>query len=136
VTKYRDPGTLIFLAPEGVGAAEKTASARRLKTANSLLLVHETTENGDLDVIPVAILSIDADPNRATMCIKPEAGTPMFPGNSGGGVWLNGALVGNLWEVEYKFEQCPGSDNPPPHWEQEVIKGIAALLPGEMTPGL
>jgi hypothetical protein len=122
--RYRDGGTLIFIAPEGV-YAQAGMAATALAPADQLLMAHIQPQNGRVEVLPVSVVAVNEGPDPQTVRLRPRAGVDVAHGSSGGGIWSHSCLAGNLWSVvtEVTADGTPSGDPPP------TVESYAALLP-------
>ena len=127
--QYRDGGTLIFLAPEGVQSTAALVDGDLLRTDDLLLMVHVRSEDGLLDIVPVQVTEVNLSLRPETVQFHLPFGEKVMQGNSGCGIWLNGDLVANLWFVKLKYEMAVDSTVKPDLAEGEVTKSVAALIP-------
>ena len=61
-------------------------------------VAHRAAGNREVvDVLDAEVVSVDPYEGLPVFRLRTPDGQPMLPGDSGGGVWLDGKLVGNLW---------------------------------------
>lgn len=103
----QDAGTLLLKAPPGLVAAGKDlnfarlGSSRLVNSGDKVLLVHQ--ENGDTGKVIIMQGVVDgSDIYQQLPVFKLHTldGQSIICGDSGGGVWLEGKLVGNMWGRE------------------------------------
>lgn len=104
---YRDQGSIIIKAPAGLSLQSNAdvASLPDLQVKDELVLVHQSKlEPGKLDVMLVQIQTPISDQGVSTYKINVQNGKKINPGDSGGGLWYNGQLVGNTWAYYHEAD--------------------------------
>jgi len=96
---YRDGGTMVLRAPaglEGLVAAELGAPAGE---GDVVWFARREPLSGRkaVEVVAAAVTAVESAALPATVRLRNLDGSAIVPGDSGGGVWANGRLVGNLW---------------------------------------
>jgi hypothetical protein len=103
-----------------------------------------------VEVIAGSVTSVDGTGSPASMRLRNLDGSAVIPGDSGGGVWANGKLLGNVWAAGLKEDRSlwatlfsSGDDGQasdltiaalqPLHGESELTGG--ALAPVVAEPG-
>jgi hypothetical protein len=111
---YRDHGTMVIraseeLRPNGMAdaihppsrpAALPTAPGERgAMNPGDIVLVTVQRTGGmpGVEVIEAVVESVAERQERATVQLRTVGGRSLVPGDSGGGVWFKGHLMGNLW---------------------------------------
>ena len=102
--RYRDGGTMVMVAPpelpDYVRAVRAAADQRSADEAQTLAIAYWQPEAGQqVSVEPVTIEKIEDCQGNASMKMRSVNGRVVVQGNSGGGVFLDGQLVGNMWET-------------------------------------
>lgn len=102
--RMQDAGTMLLKAPFDVDASLQVASlgaSDELINADKVFLVHQK------DGVTGSVVVLEAVVDRQTtykqlpvFTLHTLDGQPVVSGDSGGGVWLNGKLVGNMWGRE------------------------------------
>jgi hypothetical protein len=112
--RYRDGGTMILRAPEELIADQLPTlnnPAALLATIPAALVGQAEVHVGDkvlavvrdpdtphgLEIVEAAVVSVGDQYGPRSLILHRENGKPIEPGDSGGGVWYNGQLVGNIW---------------------------------------
>lgn len=112
--RYQDGGTMLLAVPEGLIPDELTpASERRgrpalttaelgdgrLVTAGDTVTVsyHNPQQENRLSVFEATVESVESGATSPVLILRSVDGQVVIPGDSGGGVWVDGKLVGNLW---------------------------------------
>lgn len=99
--RYRDGGTLLVSAPAGLADSFQATSSgqpQSVKRGEILYIAYRQTFSGDaISVEPVAVKRLQAFEGRPVYQLESANGQTVQVGNSGGGVWHNGELVGNVW---------------------------------------
>ena len=128
--RYRDGGTLIFSAPEGV-QAQTIAAHSKIEAADRVLLAHITPLDGRIQVAPVSVVAVKESGYPQTVRLHAEPDVDISHGSSGGGIWSHGCLAGNLWSV---VKQDTAGNGSPVEW-RPTAESYAALLPGDLYGG-
>ena len=103
--RYRDGGTLIFEAPAGLesqlGAPAGAVVQPALAKGDTVLLLHQQDgDTGKLELVPAVVADVISEQGVMAFELRTLDGTPIIHGDSGGGVWLNGRLAGNMWSTQ------------------------------------
>ena len=99
---YRDSGTMILNVPKAM-----TVDSIPLKYNNPIVkindvvfLMHNDVDtNGEIVFIPAKISTIENNNNVPTLSFESLGGESIDLGDSGGGIWANGQLIGNMWRT-------------------------------------
>jgi hypothetical protein len=99
---FRDGGTLIMRAPQALTAQLPNAAAvghvASLMPGDIVYVAHRQANQNDTGVLmAAAVLAVESDNNIPLFSLRSLNGQVIEPGDSGGGVWVNGRYVGNLW---------------------------------------
>ena len=99
---FRDGGTLIMRAPQALTAQLPNAAAvghvASLMPGDIVYVAHRQANQNDTVVVMAAeVLAIEFRNNMPLLSLRSLNGQAIEPGDSGGGVWLDGSFVGNLW---------------------------------------
>jgi hypothetical protein len=99
---YRDKGTMILEAPEPLLSIVPAAlgdTARATVGDMVWLAANNPGSAGATRLVAARIEAIDREkaPGRVLLRVPEQAGVTL--GDSGGGVWFNGKLIGNLWSI-------------------------------------
>lgn len=112
--QYRDGGTLILSTPEGlipdqlptlnnpaalpaiVPAALEESKV--LEIGDSVRVVVRQPESPHrVEIVDAVVETVETEYGLPSLTLRRLNGKEIEPGDSGGGIWLNGKLVGNLW---------------------------------------
>ena len=99
---FRDGGTLILRAPQTLMAQPPDAAAighvASLKPGDIVFVAHRQANQSDkVMLIATEVLAIEFRNTLPLLSLRNLNGQAIEPGDSGGGVWLNGRFIGNLW---------------------------------------
>jgi hypothetical protein len=98
---YQDAGSLILRSPlEGVEQAQALIAGDHLQVqAGDVVLVaqREGQERKEATLVEAEVESVTTIQGVPVFRLKGLEGRPVQRGDSGGGVWHEGSLVGNLW---------------------------------------
>lgn len=127
---YRDGGAMVLRAPvvvEGLVAAMPAINA--VEGDVVWLARRDAARNRDtVEVVPAMVTAVRKAGSGSNMRLRSLDGSVVSPGDSGGGVWANGRLVGNLWAIT--MESAPSS------WRQ-WFGGVRDWQPtGEIVVGM
>ena len=100
---YQDAGSLILRSPlEGVEQAQPVIAGDPLQVqAGDVVLVaqREGPERKEATLVEAEVESVTTFQGVPVFRLKGLEGRPVQGGDSGGGVWYEGRLVGNLWNT-------------------------------------
>lgn len=130
--RYRDRGTLIFRAPEGVRAKAAVVADDALNAADQVLLARIRPTGGHIDVVPARVVGVKEGPSPQTARLRTGPDLEITYGSSGGGVWSGKLLAGNLWSV---VNQVTSGDGTLPGDRSATTDSYAALLPCDLFSG-
>jgi hypothetical protein len=125
---YRDRGSLILKAPAALPSqgAVTISGFPELTEGEQLTLVHRNSSDHDqLDIMTVKVPRVITGKGTSALNIIPLNQEEIIPGDSGGGLWHDGQLVGNMWA--FYPETQPGFLNLTS--PKEIQIGIVAQLP-------
>ncbi len=102
--RYRDGGTLILEAPGLLFSSGVTPAgldhAATLAPGRTVYVAHRRqADRRPIDLQPMTVDSIDDDDGRPVLYLRGSGGQALAGGDSGGGVWVDGRLAGNIWKV-------------------------------------
>ncbi len=135
-TLFKDSGTLVLFAPAGLLAAPvkpaELGVARHLAAGDPVTLVkHKPGSPDQLALLEASIQEISGYPGTSRMTLRTANGESIEPGDSGGGIWINGRLVGNLWmTIRTAVSRKNGGSRPP---VLRTDQGIAAVVTGDLV---
>jgi hypothetical protein len=96
---YRDSSTLVFAAPPAVAVVAAGLNEGQVIGAGDVVQVihHPAGSTTEVEVIQaVAVLKSSRD-GRPTLILHSLDGRTIVHGDSGGGIWHDGRLAGNMW---------------------------------------
>ena len=104
---YRDGGTMVLRAPaelEGLDAAAPGAAAGE---GDVVWFARRDAASGRamVEVVAATVTGVDGAGSPASMRLRNLDDSAVIPGDSGGGVWANGRLLGNLWAAGVNEER-------------------------------
>lgn len=95
---YRDQGTLLLQAPpELVVPFGVKGYGRELAADSQVFLTRYQPGTGVVEVVVARMTAVTEREGVPAYLLQTADGTPIIPGDSGGGVWFAGQLAGNLW---------------------------------------
>jgi hypothetical protein len=103
--RYRDGGTLVFDAPAELASTDNltpamisTTGSQELEYGDPFLLAHRQRDGrGGVSIMKVSLERTGYKLGQPTIRLQTPDGQSIIGGDSGGGVWLKGKLVGNMW---------------------------------------
>ena len=107
LVRHRDGTVMIVAAPPGLLGGVKAGTGNDVPVGSLVSLIHRDQASGRLSVI-AAQVQRHADYNGNTsLRLDNPGGEIIQPGNSGGGVWYEGKLVGNVIATVLADESGP-----------------------------
>jgi len=107
LVRYQDAGTLIIEAPDGLWR-HPSARDSQIQVGDAVLVAYRQTAGGDqvtlLESVVDSIITVQGLP---VYKLVSRDGHPIRNGDSGGGVWHKGELVGNMWFTEVESSPVP-----------------------------
>jgi hypothetical protein len=101
-TLYRDGGTLLMRVPDEL--ANKLEPDGEVSESQSLapgdivhVVHHQPGSEMELGFMAAQVTAVNQDGLHSVMTLQSANGHSIEPGDSGGGIWLNGKLIGNMW---------------------------------------
>jgi len=96
---YRDGGTMVLRAPAGLDGLVAAGLGAPAVKGDAIWFARRDPASGrkTVEVIAAAVTAVEHGGGPASMRLRNLDGSAVVPGDSGGGVWANGRLVGNLW---------------------------------------
>jgi hypothetical protein len=132
---YQDPGTMVLLAPDFL--ADNLTPAKldiQPQLGDIVQLVHRGGPNRDsIEILSAVIEEINTYESTPVYILRSQNGTYIAPGDSGGGVWLNGVLIANTWAIISKNFVTTASGNRDSTLQIQTNLSVAAVLP-ELMP--
>jgi hypothetical protein len=112
---YRDGGTLVMRAPEAlVSQLEPIATVgdnQNVVLGDVVHVVrHEPGSETQVGFLAAQVTAVNEDGQHSVMTLQSANGQSIEPGDSGGGIWSDGALVGNMWMTireEWRYPDKP-----------------------------
>jgi hypothetical protein len=98
--RYQDGGTMVLTAPGelGVSGAVGQLGNRRTPVKNDVLLIaFRQPQSGEISVAAMQVTKLSSYEGQPVYRLTSLHGDSVVGGNSGGGVWVDGQLVGNMW---------------------------------------
>jgi hypothetical protein len=102
---YRDGGTMVLRAPAGLssagqlaGCAARLGDGKEVHPGDAVRLVHQLAgQEHHIGVMDAVVESVSGKDQRPVYTLRSLNGQPIIPGDSGGGIWVEGELLGNMW---------------------------------------
>ncbi len=109
--RYNDPGTLVLNVPAGLSIAPANLGSDQGLTAGDIVtLVHQDPINPDsLTLLQASVVTFKKYHGQAVVKLAIMDNVTIIPGDSGGGIWINGELVGNMWASFINTFKLPNS---------------------------
>jgi len=99
--QYRDGGTIVLSAPQALGQRIQTTSldgAQSIEKGAVVQVVHRRRDGqGGVATVEATVQGIEFIDGVPTLKLRSANGHVIVPGDSGGGIWYEGELVGNMW---------------------------------------
>jgi hypothetical protein len=109
LVRYSDAGTLLLAAPpelDCINAAVLGASTA-LTIGETILVVTRDKQRQERLTVIEAEVEQAGDKKMPAQLLLRGAQTAVAPGDSGGGVWHDGKLVGNMWSIIESLQETP-----------------------------
>jgi len=111
--RYRDGGTTVLTAPAKLKArltATEMGNGRSVQNNDILLTAYRAADSGAISVAAMRVEKTSVFQGQPIYRMINMNGDSVIGGNSGGGVWANGQLVGNMWTttMEQKVSRLTG----------------------------
>lgn len=94
--RYRDKNIMLLAAPPGLPAGVKPGDGDRVPPGSHVQVVHRQPATGELSVVEGVIEHWIDYRGTPSYQLRNLNGELIEPGNSGGGVWFQGQLVGSI----------------------------------------
>jgi hypothetical protein len=122
--QYQDAGSLLLRTPAGLNLPAVELDGQAAPGENeTVLIVHQNPRDANrVDVMASHVQALNLQGAIPSFTIIALDGERIIKGDSGGGVWYSGKLVGNLWAY-YKDQPAAQGDAP------EAQVSIVARLP-------
>lgn len=110
LVRYQDGGTMVLDAPEGLGAVPPAGlgDSTDVQAGNTVwMATYANDERNRIKIETAGVEEVEAAavPGRFWLQGDKEA---VVVGDSGGGVWVDGKLVGNLWGIYLEQKEWIG----------------------------
>ena len=130
--RYRDGGTMIVSAPREIEAGNRVnlsllpgepLGRQHSVAADRVLLTHRD-QHGEsrISLIEATIEKSYTKQGKAVVQMQTANGESIAGGDSGGGIWIQGNLAGNMWATIMMENESTGE-------RQHTDRSIAALIP-------
>jgi len=109
--RYSDPGTLILAAPSGLPAeAAELGNDMTVVSGDILNVVRQNPDDPDqVEVVQARMIRIKDYKGQPVIKLAILDEVEIIPGDSGGGNWHEGKLVGNTWASFINTIKLPNS---------------------------
>lgn len=99
--RYRDDGTLLLQAPQALesmfGQAVDKGDSAEIANDSEVFLTRHQAGNDRVEVVAARVTAVATTSTIPTYDLLSLDGSPVVKGDSGGGIWSDGKLVGNMW---------------------------------------
>lgn len=109
---YHDGGTMVLRAPAGLDGLVAAELGEPAAKGDAVWFARRDPRSGRVatEVVAAAVTAVESAAQPATVRLRNLDGSAIVPGDSGGGVWADGRLVGNLWAAALTKERTFWSD--------------------------
>ena len=117
---YSDPGTLVLYDPTATWvSAGHLGDEQSVVVGDIVTIAHQDLVNsGKVDLMQAEVVGLHDSDGLTVLGVAVMENGKIIGGDSGGGVWMDGELIGNTWAVEKSAGQTVSSGS-----------GLIALLP-------
>lgn len=132
LVRYRDGGTMFLEAPKEIETRGQVnlswlpicSPGKQESTPGDVVLLAYRQRDGErgISIMEATVENPDTRQGKPIIRLKSSNGESIVGGDSGGGVWLRGNLVGNMWTTVMKEDTHTGS-------KRQTETSIAALYP-------
>lgn len=134
---YRDGGTMVLQAPETPGGLIPAKPSALGGGWDRVWFARRAAGSGDatVEVVAATVSGVEGAAAPARMHLRTADGSALLPGDSGGGVWSNGQLLGNVWAAGIQrtryfwSEWLGGAATEPSNLVIAALHPLAGLLP-------
>jgi len=107
--RYSDPGTLVLDAPAGLSLASADLGIDQSVAAGDIVTVvrQDPADSDRVDLLQARVLSFKQYHGLPVFKLAILGEGSLVPGDSGGGIWFHGELVGNTWASFIKPFKLP-----------------------------
>jgi hypothetical protein len=111
--RYSDPGTLVLDMPAGIATTgAEFGFVNQMATDDIVYVVRQDPEDSEkADVLQARVLNMKDYKGLTVVKLAILDNAILVPGDSGGGIWMNGRLVGNTWASFINTIKLPLSSN-------------------------
>ncbi len=128
---YHDPGVMVIEAPREFAGRGVTWRPMGVQPDAAVVIARRHRDNPlKVEFQPAQIVGLAAPQGTSQFILKMRPAETIEPGDSGGGVWLGGEIIGNVWMTVRHSQRVGEAERLLP-----TDRGIAAAL-DENLPGL
>jgi hypothetical protein len=105
--RYRDGGTMVLDAADELLSglmAVSMGDSRSINSGDIVIIAYRQPENGRITTATMIVKQISVYQNKPVFQLTSREGQSVIGGNSGGGVTVNGQIVGNMWTTTMEHE--------------------------------
>ena len=119
--RFRDAGTLVLAAPvelrpdnlavlaaraqikaEQITATAVLGQVQKMEVGAQVLVSHQSSQDPNrVSLLTAVVEQLISEDGLPALKLRSLDGEVIVQGDSGGGIWLGGQLVGNMWKYEY-----------------------------------
>ncbi|MFO7664297.1 MAG: hypothetical protein R6X18_17125 [Chloroflexota bacterium] len=104
--RYRNNGVLILDAPVGLPKGVSAGNGEEVEPGAEVQIVHRDADTGRLSIVPAVVERWIDYQGIPSFRLRNLNGEVFRKGNSGGGVWYEGRLVGSIHRVSLDPDLC------------------------------
>ncbi len=134
--RYRDGGTMVLQVPKEIKKSDQiklswlasdSLTNQPSVSGEPVLLVYRQRDGANrIAIMEATVEKLGAKQGKPIIRLQSGNGEAIIGGDSGGGVWLSGNLVGNMWTTVVKEDIGTG-------FRRQTETSIAALYPGTIN---
>jgi hypothetical protein len=124
LVRYRDGGTLVLNAPDELVSrltAVPAGDSRSVSKNDFVYLAYRQPDSGAVSVAVMVVKELSQYQGQPVYRLVSLDGASVVGGNSGGGAYVNGKLVGNMWTTTM---------------ERQVLRATGEVVSGQMQTDL
>ncbi len=136
---YRDGGTLVLRVPDEMavgGFSPRPRSSRSIQPGDMVLVMHQANAldpaTAEVTTSEAVVVAFDEFKSRPSLTVTLVDNQQIVYGDSGGGVWHEGRLVGNMWATEVETNWWVWQWRDEDNTRRLTSVSYAALLPTGM----